>query len=327
MNGPIDTPSQPNPLTAFGLEKNPVLNTFSGFLLRLDAIFKKPKEILDCSFQRMGSIDDEILKYARDVELELLRISRSPSSAFDQFYANILDSGDVRMAFNLIMEDLVDRRNHTPEKVRGDIDDTIGKLRMFMRHTLRDLILWTLDFPLDKQSQLYVRLFAFELGKEIRQTHRLLEMIHHLQQQLRRVKMVPETFEKLSGMFAEGKRVSEENWLRLKRVIDSVCQHFQYLRTEKKRLMRATDFFELDRKASLIEKFSGELLEKYEPILKQGTFYAQSECDELSGLCRRIEETLSDLFNFLDFLDYAIHRRECLSYEEELKKMTAPLSP
>jgi hypothetical protein len=309
--------------THFNLQVDPVLLRFKSFLKELDSILASPREIIDSSFSRMGVINDEILDFARQVEIEMLRIKKAPESSIEELYAQILDRNDVKMAFDLIMQDFVDRTNYLQERVKSDIDDTVGKMRNFLKHTLRDLVAIRLNAEDKDSKQLYVKIYYEGLRQELERTRELLNLIKGLQTRFEKTKMTPEIFGRIRRVFEKDKLIAPSQWIRIVEVLESTNRYLERICTAKKHLMRCTDFFEFQKKVDLFAELSMAFVEKHQEIRHQGRSYRTADYKDLASFCVQFEGILLDLGSFLEFMTYEVNKRECLNYKEAFIEETA----
>jgi len=306
-----------------GSQPDEVLLRFQGYMRELDGILRGPKEIIDSSFFRMGAISDEILSFAKKIELEMLRIHKSPQTEAEEMYAKVFSRNEIKMAFDLIMSDFVDRRNYLPERLKGDIDDTVGKLRNFLKHTIRDLVAELLDYDESDYSSLYVKLYFESLTIELKRTKELLDLIIAIQGKFQKVNMTPEIFAKMRLVFEKVKLIAPDQWRRIKDVLGNLSRFFTIITTDKKHLMRATDFFEFKKKMDAFMELSTILIEGHEAAEKLPKLYSHNDVKELVECTRKMEGILLDLGSFLEFMTYEVQKRECLTYKEDYLRLVA----
>ncbi|PIE03070.1 MAG: hypothetical protein CSA81_03965 [Acidobacteria bacterium] len=304
------------------LANDKVIQTFLDFLVELDVILQSPQEIIESSFYRMGLINDEILEFARKVEIEMIRIIRTPANTVEVTFAKVLVSDEVKMAFDLIMGDFVDRVNYLPEKIKSDIDDTVGKLRNFIKHTTRDLAAVRLGLGDEVFESLFVKLYYNSLAKEIKVTNNLLNMIIQIQTKLRKSNLTPQVFHKMRAVFAKNKLVSPVQWKTVGSVLTNMDRFFLLNVIEKKYLMRCTDYFELNKKICAFSALTKAFIQTHEALAERKGVHSDSDYKPLVTMAQQFEGILMDLGSFLEFLIYEVSKRECLNYSESFKRET-----
>lgn len=298
------------------VEVDDELTRFHGFLTELDGILRSSGDIIDSSFSRMGMITDEILEFARKVEIEMLRIQRSPQTPSEKIYSGVLDSNEVKMAFDLIMSDFVDRRNYLPERVKSDIDDTVGKLRNFLKHTLRDMVGAQIGLDETGHPRLYVQLYFDSLTKELKRTKDLLSLIVAIQTKFEKTNLTPEIFIRMRNVFQKGKLVSSDQWRRITDVLGNINRFFRVTCLDKKHLMRATDFFEFQKKVDAFSEVSVRFIKGHEALERMPAVFSISDMGEVIDCTNQFEGILLDLRSFLEFITYEVKKRECLNYKK-----------